>query len=98
VVHDRRGKPVAGASVSYQRRDRMQALYAPKNADWHRETDSEGRFRLTGLPRGAARLMAYRNEGADRTIRNFKYVDVKDGQKDVVIELPDANERLRGIE
>ena len=98
VIVDPQGKPIAGASISYQRDGRDQALYAPNGAVWFQNTDASGRFHLTGLPRGPKRLMAYRNEGTERNIRNLKYADVTPDQKEVRIELPDVNDRLRGIE
>ncbi len=99
VVVDSRGKPLDGISVSYERNDRKRVLYAPRGAVWFHDTDASGRFHLTGLPRGPIRLMAYRRpEGADPSIRNMKYVDVPFGQAEVRIELPDPNDRLRGIE
>ena len=42
--------------------------------------------------------MAYRREGTERGIQNLKYFDVPSEQKEARIELPDVNERLRGIE
>ena len=43
--------------------------------------------------------MVYRRpEGAERSIQNIKYVDVPPGQAEVRIELPDPNDRLRGID
>jgi RNA polymerase sigma factor (sigma-70 family) len=98
VVVNPRGKPVAGVTVNCENPTHGQVLYAPRNAVWFQNTDEQGRFRLTGLPRRANRLMAYRNEGTERNIRNLKYVDFTPGQKEVRIELPDLNERLRGIE
>jgi protocatechuate 3,4-dioxygenase beta subunit len=99
VVVDARGKPVAGVTVGYERTDRTRALYAPAGAVWFQDTDASGRFHLTGLPRGPIRLMAFRRpEGATRSIRNMKYVDVLPGAAEVRIELLDPNDRLRGIE
>ncbi|MDR3621901.1 MAG: sigma-70 family RNA polymerase sigma factor [Paludisphaera borealis] len=98
VIVDPRGKPLADVSISLQHDGREQALYGPQGAVWFQNTDASGRFHLKGLPRGAKRLMAYRNEGTERNIRNLKYADVPAGQKEVRIELPDVNERLRGIE
>ncbi|WP_237170746.1 carboxypeptidase-like regulatory domain-containing protein [Paludisphaera borealis] len=98
VVVDPRGKPLAGVTATYERDHRGPVLYAPNGAVWFQNTDASGRFHLTGLPRGAKRIMAYRNEGTERNIRNLKRADVAEGQKDIRIELPDVNERLRGIE
>jgi protocatechuate 3,4-dioxygenase beta subunit len=99
VVVDAHGKFVGGVNVTYQSPDRTRALGAPNGSVWGQDTDASGRFHLTGLPRGPVRLMAYRRpEGARQSIRNMKYVDVQPGQAEVRIELPDPNERLRGIE
>jgi hypothetical protein len=35
---------------------------------------------------------------ADRQIQGIKYAEVRGGETDARIELPDANHRLRGIE
>jgi hypothetical protein len=44
-------------------------------------------------------LMVFRKqEGADRQIKGIRYVDVKPGQTEIKIEMPDANDRLRGID
>jgi protocatechuate 3,4-dioxygenase beta subunit len=101
VVVDSRGKPVAGVTVGYERTDQTRSMYAPAGAVWFQDTDAAGRFHLTGLPRGHGpiRLMAYRRpEGANRSIRDMKYVDVPPGAADVRIELREANDRLRGID
>lgn len=98
VIVDPRGRPIPGASISYQHSDRDQALYAPDRAVWFQNADALGRFHLTQLPRGAKRLMAYRNEGTERGVRNLKYADVAAGEREVRIELPDVDGRLRGIE
>jgi hypothetical protein len=99
VVVDASGKPLSGAAVSIEQTRQGRALYAPSGAVWFQDTDESGRFHLTGLPRGEIRLMAYRRpDAADRAIHNLKYADVSPGQTDVRIELPDSNDRLRGIE
>lgn len=98
-VVDKAGKPVRGATVSYQQRDQSRPLYAPTGAVWFQATDASGHFRLSGLPRGPIRLMAYlRPEGSHRAIQDIKYVDVSRGQAEVRIELRDPNERLRGVD
>jgi len=99
IVVDRAGKPVRGATVSYQQRDQNRPLYAPTGAVWFQDTEASGRFHLKGLPRGPVRLMAYRRpEGSHRAIQDIKYVDVSRGQAEVRIELRDTNERLRGVD
>jgi beta-lactamase regulating signal transducer with metallopeptidase domain len=99
IVVDPRGKPLAGMTVSYEPTDRTRALEAPSGATWFHDTEPSGRFHLTGLPRGPIRLTVFRSpEGAHRSIHNMKYVDVQPGQVEVRIELPDANDRLRGID
>ena len=100
VVVDPRGQPVVGATVGFQRTDGRQ-LMAPRPGRWFQQSDEQGRFYLTALPRGPLTLTAYRKpEGADRSIRNMVRVEAKAGDNgnEVRIVLPDANDRLRGIE
>jgi hypothetical protein len=100
VVVDPRGQPVAGATVGFQRTADRQ-LMPPRSGRWFQQTDGQGRFHLTALPRGLITLMAYCNPaGADRSIRNMVRVEAQAGGQgnDVRIVLPDPNERLRGIE
>ena len=90
IVVDPHGKPLAGVGVNYQHGDRTKAIYAPEGARWFQDTDGAGRFHLTGLPRGPMRLMAYRKpRGGGGLIQNPKSIDLKPGQTDVRIELPD---------
>ena len=99
VVVDPRGKALAGIMVSIERSGRTGSLYAPAGGVWFQETDAAGRFHLTSLPRGPIRLMVYRNPtGAFRQIQNIKYAEVRPGEAEVRIELPDADDRLRGVE
>jgi RNA polymerase sigma factor (sigma-70 family) len=100
IVVDPRGKPLDKVVVSHGRTEPSNSpLYPPAGAIWFHETDGSGRFHLVGLPRGPVRLMVYRNPaGPDRQIRNMKYVDVNLGQNEVRVELPDPNDRLRGID
>ena len=99
VVVDPRGKPLAAISVSAERNARTGAFYAPSGAVWFQDTDLAGRFHLTSLPRGPIRLMLYRKPPeSDRQIRGIKYFEVPPGQSDLRIELPDENDRLRGVE
>ena len=99
VVVDPRGKPLAGITVSYERNDENRALYAPRGGTWFQDTDEAGRFHLTGLPRRPIRLMVYRNPKTPFTqIKGIKYAEARPGQTDVRIVMPDANERLRGID
>jgi hypothetical protein len=99
VVVDPGGKPLTGVTVTYEQGRRAGVLYTPTGAVWFQDTDVAGRSHLTALPRRPVRLMAFRRpEGADRPIHNMKYVDVPSGQAEVRIELPDPNDRLRGIE
>ena len=99
VVVDAAGRPAAGISVNYDRDGRTQATYAPDGATWFQESDSLGRFHLTGLPKGPIRLQAYRRpDGANRHVRGMQYLDVPPGQPEVRIEIRDRNDRLRGID
>ena len=99
IIVDPRGKPLAGVSVNLERSGRTNSLYAPTGGVWFQDTDEAGRFHLTALPRGPIRLMVYRNPAvAYSQIKGIKYADVTQGQAEVRIELPDANDRLRGIE
>jgi hypothetical protein len=100
VVVDPRGQPVAGATVGFQRTADRQ-LMPPRSGRWFQQTDGQGRFHLTALPRGPLTLTAYRKpEGADRSIRDMVRVEAQAGGQgnEVRIVLPDPNERLRGIE
>jgi hypothetical protein len=100
IVVDPRGQPVTGAIVGFRRTGDRQ-LTAPRSGRWFEETDGQGRFHLTTLPRGPLKLTAYRKpEGADRSIRNLVRVDARASAQgnELRIVLPDANERLRGIE
>jgi protocatechuate 3,4-dioxygenase beta subunit len=100
VVVDARGRPLAGITVSYQQRtNATNPLYAPRGGTWFQDTNEAGRFHLTALPRGPIRLMVYRNPHvAHSQIKDIKYADVTPGTAEVRIEMPDANDRLRGIE
>jgi hypothetical protein len=99
VVVDPRGKALAGIMVSIERSSRTGSLYAPSGGVWFQDTDAAGRFHLTSLPRGPIKLMVYRNPtGAFRQIQNIKYAEVRPGEAEVRIELPDADDRLRGVE
>jgi hypothetical protein len=83
------------------RRTGDRQLTAPRSGRWFEETDGQGRFHLTTLPRGPLTLTAYRKpEGADRSICHMVRVGARAGgqDKELRIVLPDANERLRGIE
>ena len=74
-------------------------FYAPSGGVWFQDSDASGQFHLTSLPRGPVKLMVYRKqEGAYRQIEGIRYVDVSSGQALVHIEMPDENDRLRGIE
>ena len=99
VVVDPRGKPLAGISVSLERNGPTRNLYAPTGGVWFQDTDEAGRFHLTSLPRGPIKLMVYRNPtAADRQIEGIKYAEVRAGEANVRIELPDVNDRLRGVD
>jgi hypothetical protein len=98
IVVDPRGQWVAGAMVSYQR-DSDRQFVPPRSGRWFQETNAKGEFHLIELPRGRLKVMAYRRpQGADRNIENLVRVEVEPGQREVWIVLPDADERLRGIE
>jgi hypothetical protein len=100
IVVDPRGKPLAGITVNYDRSNDNRGLYAPKGGVWFQDTDAAGRFHLTSLPRQPVKLMIYRNPGGagGQQIEGIKYADARPGQTDVRIEMPDANDRLRGID
>ena len=99
IVVDARGKPLAGVTVSYKQRDWAQPLYAPAGGVWFQDTNAFGRFQLNSLPRGPIQLMVYSSPGAgEREIRKIKYVDVPPERSELRIELPDPNDRLRGID
>jgi RNA polymerase sigma factor (sigma-70 family) len=99
VVVDPRGKPLSGVTVSFQRDEASTSFYAPRGGVWFEDTNESGRFNLTALARGPIKLMVYRRPSeADRQIQGIKYAEVRGGETDVRIVLPDANDRLRGIE
>jgi hypothetical protein len=99
IVVDTRGKPLSGVMVNFQRTSQTTPFYAPSGGVWFQESDASGQFHLTSLPRGPIKLMIYRKqEGAYRQIEGIRYVDVSPGQALVHIEMPDENDRLRGIE
>jgi RNA polymerase sigma factor (sigma-70 family) len=98
IVVDPRGKPLGGITVSYSH-DENRSLYAPRGGVWFQDTDEAGRFHLTGLPRRPIKLMVYRNPTKPfRQIEGIKYAEARPGQTDVRIEMPDANDRLRGTD
>ena len=99
IIVDPRGKPLAGISVSLERNGPTSNLYAPTGGVWFQDTDEAGRFHLTSLPRGPIRLMVYRNPSRpDQQIEGIKYADTHAGDANVRIELPDVNDRLRGVD
>ena len=99
TVVDARGKPLEGVMVNFQRTSEKTPMYAPSGGVWFQDTNPGGRFQLTSLPRGPIKLMVYRKpDGADRQIKDIRYVDVSPGQTEIRIELPDAKDRLRGID
>ncbi len=99
TVVDTHGKPLEGVMVNAQRTSQKTPMYAPSGGVWFQETNPGGRFQLTSLPRGPIKLMVYRKpDGADGQIKDIRYFDVPPGQTEIRIELPDANDRLRGID
>jgi uncharacterized GH25 family protein len=100
IVVDPRGKPLAGITVSYEHDDLNPSFYAPRGGVWFQDTDTAGRFHLTSLPRGPIKLMIFRNPGGagGQQIEGIKYADALPGQTDIRIEMPDANDRRRGID
>ncbi len=99
IVVDPRGKPLPGFVVSLDRTTQTRQFYAPSGGVWFQDSDDDGRFHLNSLPRGPIRLMVYhKQEGAGRQIKGIRYFDVRDGQSDIRIEMPDENDRLRGID
>ena len=99
MVVDAKGKPLEGVMVNMQRTSEKTPMYAPSGGVWFHYTNPDGKFHLTSLPRGPIKLMVYRKqEGADRQIKGIRYVDVSAGQTEIRIEMPDANDRLRGID
>ena len=99
IVVDPRGKPLSGIVVDYDRDDHASEFDPPAGGVWFQDSGANGRFHLTSLPRGPIKLKVDREpDGADRQIKDMRYVDVRPGQSEVRIEMPDANDRLRGIE
>jgi hypothetical protein len=99
VVVDRQGKPVAWAMVSFEQDYTAPIRYAPSGVRHGHDTDHQGRFRLEGLPRGKIKVMAYRKPiPPSNRLGTPRRVEVEPGQTEIRIELPDANQRLQGIE
>jgi hypothetical protein len=98
-VFDQRGKPLGAVTVAFQRVEPSTPFYAPTGGVWFQDTDEAGRFHLTALPRGPIKLMVYRRPAeAFSQIKDIKEVEVRGGEMNVRIELPDANDRLRGVD
>jgi hypothetical protein len=98
TVVNPRGQRVEGATVSFQRETGRQ-LVPPGSATWFQNTNAQGEFHLTGLPKGLLTVTTFRNPGkADVQINNLVRDKFQSGRGDVRIVLPDINERLRGIE
>jgi RNA polymerase sigma factor (sigma-70 family) len=97
VVVDARGQAISGATVGYERDPPRDEIFLPQGCHWFRQTDAHGRFRLSGLPRGTIKLVAFRpTEG--RSVRHMIHTQARAGETDVRIVVPDVDERLRGIE
>jgi RNA polymerase sigma factor (sigma-70 family) len=97
VVVDARGQAINGATVGYERDPPRDEIFLPQGCHWFRQTDADGRFRLSGLPRGTIKLVAFRpTEG--RSKRHMIHTQARAGETDVKIVVPDVDERLRGIE
>jgi hypothetical protein len=95
IVVDPRGQPVAGVSVGLRQEG---ASTYDRAGTWFMDTDPTGRFALTDLPRGRARLMIYRHPPAGQPINDQIIVEVGPDEREVRIEMPDQRRRLRGIE
>ncbi len=88
-------EPAGARPTRYERNERRDEISPPQGCHWFRQTDARGRFRLSGLPRGAIKLVAYRPEGR---VRHMIHLQARAGATDVRIVLPDVDEQLRGIE
>ncbi len=98
IVVDSRGNPLPGVMVSCQRTNQSTPFYAPSGGRWFQDTDAAGRFRLNSLPRVPIKLMVYRRQDGGGLISGIRYVDVGPQQTEIRIEMPDENDRLRGVE
>ena len=56
VVVDPRGQGIGGVQVGYERRPTARQNQSATGLPLVRQTDAQGRFRVTGLPRGAITL------------------------------------------
>jgi hypothetical protein len=98
VVVDARGRGIGWATVGFERDSGRDKTSPPTGCHWFVESDAHGRFRLSGLPRGTIKLIAFRRTGGDRSVRQKIHVEARAGATDVKIVLPDVDERLRGVE
>ncbi len=99
IVVDPQGKPLAGATVGYERDERAVVFYPPSGGKWSQTTDLSGRFHLTGLPRGPVRLWAIYSQDTPRLeLQSSRSVEVRPGQAEVRIELLQPYGPIRGIE
>ena len=90
VVVDPRGKPLAGVQVFASPVRGGGIEQSVRVSGGQVVTDREGRFRITGLPRGRVRLSAYLTPPAaslDRTIRTTASLQVEAGRRDVQVVL-----------
>ncbi len=99
TVVDARGKPLEGVMVNCA----ADLPEDPHVRSQRRGLVSRDQPRRQVQPdesaRGPIKLMVYRKqEGAYRAIKDIRYFDVSPGQTDIRIELPDANDRLRGVD
>jgi hypothetical protein len=98
VVVDARGRGIGGATVGYERDPRPDKINPPMGCHWFQQTDAHGRFRLSGLPRGTIKLLAYRRVEGNHSVLQKIHVQARAGATDVRIVLPDVDDRLQGIE
>ena len=98
LVVDARGQMIVGATVGYERDPPRDEIHPPSGRHWFNQTNDYGAFRLSGLPRGTIKLIAYRRAEGDRLLRQKIRVEARAGATDVRIVLPDVDDRLRGIE
>ena len=76
----------------------MARFTLPRGGTWFQDTDEAGRFHLTGLPRRPIKLMVYRDPKTPFADRGHQVRPSSPRPDRRRIEMPDANDRLRGID
>jgi hypothetical protein len=102
TVVDARGRPLAGVQVSGTPVRPGGIEHSVRITNSQVTSDSAGRFRLSGIPRGAVRLSAYvapRGQNAERLVRTHATLMAAAGRQDVrlVIAGPDVIAKAEAV-